>query len=159
MASLFTERNTNSYEMIPLNNTAQSPHGQPQEVHTLNFGNSKRKKPKRLDQLAFSLHIIKWIAMVFIALCVLSGTVFSKISLVSITGRMFNLTRSPDGPNTQTASVLFTQLTLMLIIPEVVSFIRCLVWGVIGKTTSSFPWPSRSALFLVSYAMYVRSYI
>ena len=98
------------------------------------------------------LHTIKWIALIIIALCVCVGAVLSKVTLVSITGRMFTLISSRDGHmNTvPDQSVLFIQLTLILIIPEVVSFFRCLIWGVIGKTTNHFPWPNKSAFIGVS---------
>ena len=94
---------------------------------------------------------IKRIALVVIGICVCIGAVLSKVTLVSITGRMFNLVSSRDGhKHTLPQSVLFVQLTLILVIPEVFSFTRCLIWGVIGKTTESFPWPSRSAIIRVS---------
>ena len=99
------------------------------------------------------LRIIKVMALVFIALCVGVGSVVSKVSLVSITShsRIINYTQSSDGrAGASPESVLFIQLTLLLVIPEVVSFIRCLVWGVIGKTSESYPWPSKSAFLKVS---------
>ena len=104
-------------------------------------------------RVPFYLHVIKWIALIFIALCVLVGSVMSKVTFVSIAGRMFStLNISAPGPDdhTDTRSLLFIQLTISLVIPEAVSFIRCLVWGVIGKTTESYPWPSRSAFLWVS---------
>lgn len=117
---------------------------------------SIREQPIRgegeTEQPSLCLRIIKLIALFFIALCVCAGAVLSKVSAVSITGRMFNLTtnlaRSQD-ELPRSRSVLFIQLTLILIIPEAISFIRCLAWGVIGKTTKSFPWPCRSALIWV----------
>ena len=105
--------------------------------------------PRTFAPIPNYLRIIKWTALFLIGACVLVGTVLSKVSLVSITGRMFNLTRFPD-EHVLPRSVLFIQLTFFLVIPEVVSFIRCLVWGVIGKTTESFPWPTISAFVLVS---------
>ena len=104
------------------------------------------------DPLSFYLRNIKRIALVLIASCICVGAAMSKVSLVSITDRMnprFNLS-FPDEYSPPHRSMLFIQLMLLLVIPEAVSFIRCLVWGVIGKTTRSFPWPSRSALILVS---------
>ena len=90
-------------------------------------------------------------ALVFIALCVGVGSVVSKVSLVSITShsRTINYTQSSDG-RASPESVLFIQLTLLLVIPEVICFIRCLVWGVIGKTSESYPWPSKLAFLKVS---------
>ena len=121
------------------------------DAHSTNVGErlestggcSIKKKPDD------HLRKIKKIALFFIGLCVLAGTVVSKVSLVSITGRMFDLISYHDG-HTLPRSALFIQLTLLLVIPELVSFIRCLVWGVIGKTTESFPWPSKRGFILVS---------
>ena len=131
----------------------------PTPVHTVDLQPSNAKtrtltaqpgsKEEEIDSLSFYLRIIKWISLVFVALSVCVGAVLSKVSLVSITGRMFDLTSYPDG-NTVPRSVLFIQLTLLLVIPEIVSFTRCLVWGVIGKTTKRFPWPSRAVLIRVS---------
>lgn len=125
-------------------------------------GQSSQMPPRRLreartgsggeaNQQPLILRIIKWIALGLIALCVCAGTVLSKVTLVSITGRMFRLSRDSHLEDLTTPrSVLFIQLTFVLVIPEVISFVSCLVRGVIGKTTKSFPWPSRRALFLVS---------
>ena len=96
----------------------------------------------------FYLHVIKWIALAFIALCVLVGSIMSKVTFVSIAGRMYT---SPDEYTDEIPrSLLFIQLTISLVIPEAISVIRCLVSGVIGKTTESYPWPSKSAFFWVS---------
>ena len=105
------------------------------------------------DNLSFYLRNIKRIALALIASCICVGAVMSKVSLVSITDRMnprFNLTSYADEYSPPHRSVLLIQLILLLVIPEVVSFVRCLVWGVIGKTTQSFPWPSRKAFIWVS---------
>ena len=94
---------------------------------------------------------IKRIALLIIGLCVLVGAILSKITLVSITGRMFSLVSFPDEDNhTLPQSILFAQLTLILVIPEVVSLMRCLIWGVIGKTKERFPWPNRKTILVVS---------
>jgi len=108
-----------------------------------------------------ALRVIKWIALSMIALCTLTGTVVSKVSLVSITGRMYNLSLFNDSDsedsgnikNNSTGSKLFIQLVLLLIAPELISFLRCLIWGVIGKTSTKFPWPDIKAI------AWVRSYI
>ena len=123
--------------------------GQTTNGRTLTARFSK-EVPEGTDTLpSVYLRIIKWIALGFIALCICAGAVLSKVSLVSITGRMFNLTSYPDG-QTSARSLLFIQLTILLAIPELHSLIKCLVWGVIGKTTKKFPWPSQSAIIWVS---------
>jgi len=95
------------------------------------------------------LRIIKIVALLLIASCTLVGTVFSKISFVSITSRMYTLytdTSSADSDKSQ----IFVQLVFILVVPEIVCLLHCLVWGVIGKTDRSFPWPSGKAVLLVS---------
>ena len=90
--------------------------------------------------------VIKWISLCIVALCLLTATVLSKVSLVNITGRMFHLSNASSNAR----SVLFIQLVFLMLIPEVISFFRCLFWGVIGKTTKKFPLPSKDAVFWVS---------
>ena len=122
---------------------------------TVNAASAESPSKVKASHLQFYRNI-KRIALVVIAMCVCVGGVVSKVTLVSITGRMLSLVSLRDGNeddgNKQTLpqSALFVQLTLILVIPEVVSFVRCLIWGVIGKTAESFPWPSRSALIGVS---------
>jgi len=94
------------------------------------------------------LRLIKIVALIIIAACTLVGTVFSKITFVSITGRMYSLTLATGSDADQ--SQLFVQLVFILIVPEVVSFLHSLAWGVIGKTDTSYPWPSWRAVILVS---------
>ena len=132
----------------------------------------------------FYLRIIKRIALIFIAIFICVGAVLSKVTLVSITARMYNLSSefseearmynlssefSEEAKmynlssgfseeETLLRSALFIQLIFLLVIPEAVSFIRCLIWGVIGKTTESFPWPSRIAFILVSWFVYLVTY-
>ena len=111
-------------------------------------------KPQATDRRTLLLCIIKAMALIFIALCVGVGSVVSKVTLVSITSRTvtINFTQSSDGlASPKSESVLYIQLTLLLVIPEVVSFIRCLVWGVIGKTSETYPWPSKLAVLKVSH--------
>ena len=119
---------------------------------TKNAASAESPSKVKASQLQFYRNI-KRIALVVIAIFVCVGGVVSKVTLVSITGRMFSLVSLRDG-NMQTLpqSALFAQLTLILVIPEVVSFVRCLIWGVLGKTAESFPWPSRSAFIAVSHS-------
>ena len=94
------------------------------------------------------LRVIKIVALFLIAACTLVGTVFSKISFVSITSRMYTL--YTDNAGNPIKSQIFVQLVFVLIVPEIVCFFHCLVWGVIGKTDRSFPWPRWRAMLLVS---------
>ena len=99
------------------------------------------------------LRVIKVVSLLFIGACALVGMIFSKITFVSITGRMYTLyTASPQqdtGNNPK--SVIFFQLVFILVIPEILSLVHCVVWGFIGKTPRTFPWPSWKAMAWVSY--------
>ena len=132
-----------------ISDTDQEMTAYPTSIQT---SNPLEARPGREEENAqsYSLLIIKVIVLVLIALFVCAGAVLSKVSLVSVTGRMFDLSRQPDG-HTRPRSALFIQLTLLLVIPEVVSFVSCLVRGVIGKTTKTFPWPNKWALLWVSH--------
>ena len=98
------------------------------------------------------LRFIKVVSLLVIGACALVGMVFSKITFVSITGRMYTLynsTRANEQNNPK--SVIFFQLVFILVIPEIVCLLHCIVWGFIGKTSKSFPWPSLKSLILVSH--------
>jgi len=124
--------------------------GQRRTLHATSTG-----RPGETDQLLSTLRVLKWIAVIFIALIFLAGAVLSKVSLVSITGRMYRL--SCEGHTLHDRSVLFIQLTLLLIIPEVFSFFRCFMLGVFGKTKRNLPWPSRMALVQVYITIHYNS--
>ena len=97
------------------------------------------------------LRIIKVTALLVIGACALVGMVFSKITFVSITGRMYTLyTTLPQDTGNNPRSVIFFQLVFILVIPEILSLGHCVIWGFIGKTSKSFPWPSWKAMVLVS---------
>ena len=120
---------------------------------------SRSNRTEETNHPSSFLRSIKWIALTLIALCVCAGAVLSKVSLISITGRMFNLTSQydlgaghEDADGRLSRSKLFAQLTIALVLPEVISFVTCLVKGVIGKTDNTYPWPRpRWALVLVSH--------
>ena len=97
------------------------------------------------------LRVIKVASLLLIGVCALVGMVFSKITFVSITGRMYTLyTASPQDTGNNPKSVIFFQLVFILVIPEILSLAHCVIWGFIGKTSKSFPWPSWKAMVLVS---------
>ena len=95
-------------------------------------------------------------------LVVLGSTVVSKLTLVGLTGRLRNATHSLNATRSNitleernTAVTLYWYLQFIVLIPNVLTFLRCLVFGVLGKTTITFPWPNRRALVLVSALCYV----
>ena len=101
-----------------------------------------------------TLRVIKVVSLLLIGACALVGMVFSKITFVSITSRMYTLYSATTADNNQ-KSVIFFQLVFILVIPELISLVHCLVWGFIGKTSKSFPWPSYKAMTLVSTLLHV----
>lgn len=103
------------------------------------------------------LRIIKVISLLLIGACGLFGLVFSKITFVSITSRMYTLYSRPSAQHEITRnhkSTIFFQLVFILIIPEIVCLGHCLLWGFVGKSSKNKPWPSWKAINLVS--IYVR---
>ena len=85
----------------------------------------EQSQEQRKTSRLFYLRIIKRISLVFIALCICSGVVFSKISLVSITGRMFeimstsNVTTFSDERIVLSRSLLFIPQWLFVRQPDV----------------------------------------
>ena len=91
----------------------------------------------------------------------LGSTVLSKLTLISLTGRLRRLTHSSSQDlnvskinitmeDRNSAVTLYWHLLLIVLIPNILTFLRCLLLGVLGKTTKSFPWPSTKALMIVS---------
>jgi len=131
-------------------------------------GNERRENENRVengeDELfeapAFTnaLRIIKVIALLLIGACALVGMAFSKITFVSITSRMYTLYSGRDFGGNDEKSSIFFQLVFILVIPEIVCLSHCLLWGFIGKTSKSFPWPSWKAMILVSVCIISYNY-
>lgn len=89
---------------------------------------------------------------------VLGSSVLSKLTLVNLTGRLRKATHSLNATRSgnitleerNTAVTLYWYLQFIVLIPNLLTFLRCLVFGVVGKTTITFPWPNKRALVLVS---------
>jgi len=130
---------------VPVQQSLSSTHNEPRLQ-------GRPRGGEETPQKSVGLLIIKWTALCIVALCLWTTTVMNKVSLVSITGRMFYISKHIQKvkDDTISRSILFIQLVFLLIIPEVISFIRCLCWGVIGKSTKKYPWPTRNEMFLVS---------
>ena len=96
------------------------------------------------------LRTIKVASLLVIGACALVGMIFSKITFVSITGRMYSLYTASQDPGNNQKSVIFFQLVFILVIPEILSLAHCIISGFIGKTSRTFPWPSWKAMALVS---------
>ena len=88
---------------------------------------------------------------------VLVSSVLSKLTLVSLADRLRNVTYYPNASKKDTtehehttAVTLYWYLQFVLLIPNFITLVRCLAFGVIGKTTRTYPWPKERAIILVS---------
>ena len=103
------------------------------------------------------LYALKFFIGVLLFILVLGCSMFSKLSLVSITDKLrtvtWNISQSPPSGEisrlTDEAASLYWQLFFVLILPNALTFGRSFVFGVFGKTRKSFPWPTPSAILLV----------
>lgn len=130
------------------------------------------KKLKSTSTVLLGLKIV--IGLVFFAI-VLTSSVFSKLTLVSLTERLRNVTMHIQNEsdselptdamvvvyNDQKADLLveeavsiYWQLLVILIVPNLLTFLRCLFFGFLGKTRKNFPWPKGKAILLVSILNY-----
>ena len=101
---------------------------------------------------ANTLRVVKAISLLLIGVIALFGMIFSKISFVSITTRMYSLYTYPGSSQDDESnkSAIFFQLVVILVIPEIVSLGHCLIRGFLGKSSNTFPWPNWKSIVLVS---------
>lgn len=104
------------------------------------------------------LYALKFIMGVLLFGLVLTCSMFSKLTLVSITDRLrtatWNISTEPKAQietDTDTAASLYWQLFFIMFLPNAIAFGRSFVFGVFGKTKKSFPWPKPIAVVLVSH--------
>lgn len=95
---------------------------------------------------------LKVLSEIFLTCLVLLCTVFSKLSLVGLTDNVREISRlvpqngSGLDPSTVSRAVsLYWQLLLILLIPNCITFMRCMFFGLIGKSSQSFPLPNQVA--------------
>ena len=99
---------------------------------------------------------IKVLVRVLLFSIVVTCTVFSKLSLISLVSRLNetidDLRRASDSEATlhNRAAGIFWQLLFIILIPQFVTFIRALLFGVCGKQSRLFPWPTPKAIVVVS---------
>lgn len=105
------------------------------------------------------LYALKFFIGILLFVFVLACSIFSKLTLISITDQLRNITwnitvsgtPAPDEiANRSHAARLYWQLFLIVVLPNVFAFVRSFVFGVFGKTKKSFPWPVPSSILLVS---------
>ena len=113
---------------------------------------------KFLSHSANTLRAVKVVSLLLIGVFALFGMVFSKITFVSITSRMYTLYMHPNKTQDDhetisgNRSAIFFQIVVILIVPEIVCLGHCLIWGFIGKSSKTFPWPSWKSIVSVSNA-------
>ena len=110
-------------------------------------------------RLLFTIKVI--IGLVFMVV-VLGSSVLSKLTLLSITDRLRSILYHPNATqrtvikseDRDTAVTLYWYLQFILLIPNLITFVRCLAFGVIGKTTRTFPWPKGQSIIIVRKCMH-----
>ena len=105
------------------------------------------------------LYALKFFIGILLFVFVLACSIFSKLTLISITDQLRNITWNitvsgtpalDEIANRSHAARLYWQLFLIVVLPNVFAFVRSFVFGVFGKTKKSFPWPVPSSILLVS---------
>eukprot|EP00731_Ephydatia_muelleri_P036985 Em0369g8a len=95
---------------------------------------------------------IKVLVRVLLFSIVVTCTVFSKLSLISLVSRLNktidDIRRTNDSEATlhDRAAGFFWQLLFIILIPQFVTFFRALLFGVCGKQSRLFPWPTLRAI-------------
>eukprot|EP00731_Ephydatia_muelleri_P007854 Em0004g192a len=103
---------------------------------------------------------IKVLVRVLLFSIVVTCTVFSKLSLISLVSRLNktidDIRRTNDSEATlhDRAAGFFWQLLFIILIPQFVTFFRALLFGVCGKQSRLFPWPTLRAILTVSQRLH-----
>lgn len=99
---------------------------------------------------------LKVLSEISLSCIVLVCAVFSKLSLVGLADNLGEVQRVVNnGTGSDTAAIrrgvaLYWQLLLILLIPNAITLFRCLLFGCVGKSGHSFPFPRQSAFIVVS---------
>lgn len=101
------------------------------------------------------IKLVRSIAIITLFFAVLASATLSKVSFVAIAAKMYDAVANGES-NRRQWSVTFTQIVVVLMIPQLITFVRMFV-GIIGKKQSVYPLPSIGALIVVS--MYVYMYM
>lgn len=118
----------------------------------------QRPHPAASEQQSGSttvLMALKVFSEISLSCVVLLCTVFSKLSLVGLASHLGDVQRMVNnGSGADTATIskgvsLYWQLLLILLVPNCITFLRCLLFGFVGKSGRSFPFPRRSAFVAV----------
>ncbi|XP_052786292.1 chitin synthase chs-1-like [Mya arenaria] len=92
--------------------------------------------------------LIKWISTLLLFVLILGFINFSKISVISITNRMYHAEKNGHAPG------MFIMLQLMAVIPQVINFMRGIMRGAFRK---DIPWPSKRSLTVATVVCLLES--
>lgn len=106
---------------------------------------------------------IKVVFGVFFFVLVLTCTIFSKLTLVSLTDKLRRVTHYngsklssdnqedilPLDTEEDIAISIYWQLLLVMTIPTFITLLRSFFLGVLGKSTENFPWPKFKSIIAV----------
>ena len=87
-------------------------------------------------------------------LFVLVSAALSKVCFANIAAQLnanSSVGNGSDGGKRR--SIAFVQLVLVLCVPQVVTILKTLFLGILGKTTKRFPWPTWKALLKVCVSL------
>ena len=102
---------------------------------------------------SFTLTVLKWTFSLILLVLLVVSSVLSKTTFASIASTLaVNSSGVVSGSNAQgdsKRSVAFVQLVLILITPQVLTILKALFLGILGKGNKRFPWPSRPAIVKV----------
>lgn len=105
------------------------------------------------------LKVVAAIIGIFLMTSVFVSAVLSKTAFMAIAARLYIGNTStvedcqPNSEPVRQRSVAFVQLMLALCVPQVVTALRTLFFGVL-RAKENFPWPSVQAIILVSRSYY-----
>ena len=114
-------------------------------------------------QAARLLLVLKYSTEIFLSFVVLLCSIISKLSLVGLTDQLGDIAavvrnstdKSVSANMASRAASLYWQLLLILLAPNCVTAFRCLVFGFIGKSYTTFPFPNFRATIVVSISWVV----
>ena len=107
-------------------------------------------RPQELHQDQSTTRSSKVVVGLFLFSIVITCAVSSKLSLVWLVSGLNSAPQNDNPEDISKAVGYYWQLLLVLLIPQFVTFFRTLFFGVCGKQSRTFPWPTRRAILTVS---------
>ncbi|XP_052786371.1 uncharacterized protein LOC128221808 [Mya arenaria] len=107
-----------------------------------------RKKKDYRHRPSKKVVLIKWISTFLLFVLILGFVNFSKISVISISNRMFHAGKDGHAPG------MFIMLQMMAVIPHIFNFIRGIMRGAFRK---DIPWPSKRSMIAATVVCLLES--